>query len=369
MNYKLIILFCFLALITFSAQSQLKMNYFVHKDVPNQYKFEKAEVKLHLSIKYINLLDYLPHDYVKDASQDYTNIIQDVLNRNRNVKFPGFPLLINEEGLTINSNSNIYFENNSQLILQPNALERYEILRLHNVNNVEIINPFIVGDKDLHRSSKGQWGMGIAIRGASENIGIYNAYISDCWGDGIYIGHLRKIAPNNIRIKNATINNTYRNGISITTGKNIEISNTLISNINYNGIKIEPSNSDATFVNIVLNNVHTFNNNDSGISLGGFSKMVNKSNAILELEIINPLDDGSKNGMFFGMISVRNKSSKAITGYIKIESPKWINNKESTFTKRKFYSNVPNVEFFNLKDKFKKDIEVRLRKDKEIVYR
>ena len=42
----------------------------------------------------IKIEDYLPKNYVKNASVDYTAIIQTVLNKNRRILFPNFPLLI-----------------------------------------------------------------------------------------------------------------------------------------------------------------------------------------------------------------------------------------------------------------------------------
>lgn len=368
LDFKKIISLIFSLIYASTAISQVKMNVHEHKKVPEQYQFKVIDIKPFMSNKYVKLEEYLPNFYVKNASEDYTDVIQKVLDENRNVQFPSFPLLINEKGLSVKSNSNLYFGDNSQLILKPNSLDRYEILRLHNVHNIKILNAVIIGDKELHKSSKGEWGMGIAIRGASSNIQIYNARISDCWGDGIYIGHLRKIAPKDIIIANAVINNMYRNGISITTGENINISNTVISNINYNGIKIEPSNAEATFKKIVLKNINTFNNYGSGVSVGGLSKLIGQPDANLELEIINSKDDGSQNGMFFGLVSVRNKSKYPVKGCIKIVNPEWTNNKESTFTKRKFYQNVPNIEFIRLKNIYKNDIETRHKKDKEISY-
>src|SRR5690606_19874116 len=105
----------------------------------------------------------------------------------------------------------------------------------------------------------------------------------------------------------------------------------------------------------------TYNNFDAGIGVGGLSKLVGKPGRKLEIEGVNHIDDGSKNGVFFGMISVRKKSSNHISGYIKIIDSKWINSRESGFVKRKFYGNVPNVEFSKIDDTITKDIKDRHR--------
>lgn len=364
MDIKTFQLLFILFISTTSLFSQVKMNHFEHQKPTEEYIFEPIDTHDLLDANYVNLEDHLPKGFVTDASVDYTPIIQRLLDQYRNVVFPGFPLLINENGLTISNNSNIYFLENSKLILKPNDKEHYEVLRIHNSSDIKIMNPVIIGDKDIHLDSKGEWGMGISIRGSAKNIEIYNANISSPWGDGIYLGHLRKIAPENIKIINATIDNAYRNGISITTGRNVEIKNTLISNSNYNGLKIEPSNSEAVFENILLKNINTFNNYGGGISVGGYSKLLENPNARLELEIINPRDCKSQDGMFFGMVSVKKKSKHPVKGYIRITNPEWLGNSNSVFTKRKFYKNIPEIQFFDLKDEYKKDIIFRHKKDR-----
>lgn len=366
-NIYYIIYFIFLICNSPSIYSQVKMNEFDHVLVPNEYKFEPLITDSYLDDTYIKLEDYLPTGYVTDASQDYTEIIQNVLDDYRNIVFPPFPLLINEGGLTIRSNSNLYFLNNSKLLLEPNDLQRYEVLRLHNVSNVQLFNPFIVGDKDIHKGALGEWGMGISIRGNVNNVKVFNPTILNPWGDGIYIGHLRKISPNGVKIYNAIIDNAYRNGISLTTGINIEFSNVLISNSNFNGFKIEPSNSEATFENIVLNNINTYNNYSSGVAIGGYSKLIGHSDRKLEIKIINPRDNSSNIGMSFGMVSVKEKSSKPVSGYIEIINPDWQGNTEHMFSKRKFYENIPEVILIDLQSSYKSAILSTHKNDRNFI--
>lgn len=357
----------FFLMFTFSCSfSQVKNNKIVLKKIPQEYAIKQMNVQSLTKEKFINIEEFLPKGYVKDGSRDYTSVVQNVLDKNRNVNFPAFPILVNEKGLTVSSNSKLNFPRGSKLILKSNALERYEVLRLHNINNVVLIGPTIVGDRSTHQGSKGEWGMGISIRGAASNIEIYNANISNCWGDGIYIGHLKQIAPKNIKISNSSIETAYRNGISITCGEDVQLSNLLVFNNNYNGIKIEPSNSAAIFKKLLFKNITTFNNYDAGISVGGLSKLIGVPQRQIELEIVNHIDDGSKNGLFFGLISAKEANKNPIQGYIKVINPQWKNNKDQGFVKRKFYNNAPSVQFNGLNNALKINISQQYRTDKEV---
>src|SRR5690606_36315193 len=145
--------------------------------------------------KFIKIENFLPKNYVKDGTVDYTNYLQKVLNESKNVVFPNFPIRINDTGLVINSGSIILFPVNSKLVLGSSSKSNYEILRIHNKNNITLVNPTIIGDRDNHKGSKGEWGMGISIKD-SEGLNIINPKISNCWGDGIYIGKSNSISKN-----------------------------------------------------------------------------------------------------------------------------------------------------------------------------
>src|SRR5690606_7605443 len=119
------------------------------------------------------LTKYLPTNYVKDGTVDYTKYIQKGIDENQKVVLPDFPILINKNGLFLRSNQTIDFQKNSLLRMQPNGEERYGLLNLENVRNVIINNPALEGDKYKHLGKKGEWGMGINVL-SSVNIKIQN---------------------------------------------------------------------------------------------------------------------------------------------------------------------------------------------------
>lgn len=221
----------------------------------------------------------LPKSYSKAGNVDYTKIIQAVLNEYDFVVFPDFPVLINDNGLYLKSNSKIYFQKNSKIITTPSIAEKkdleniknwYDIIRVYNKKNIEIFGANIVGDRKQHKGNKGEWGAGIAIKN-SENIKIYNAKISNTWGDGIFVGSEDGGISKNIYIYNSIIDEARRNGISITSGLNVYVDSTLISNTHGTdpscGIDIEPSWYKDIIENINLTNIYTYNNANTGIAI------------------------------------------------------------------------------------------------------
>lgn len=195
---KLIFNFYILLLLQVSCNSQS----FIKQRVPLIYKNTNKTSKViinseitTLKAKAFKLEQALPKNYDITGKVDYTAIIQDVIDRNSCVVFPDFPLLINSKGLTLISNSKLFFGKKSKLFLLGNDEAGYEVLRIHNINDVSLYAPTIIGERDAHIGTKGEWGMGISIRG-SEEVNIYNANISNCWGDGIYIGTGKGINKN-----------------------------------------------------------------------------------------------------------------------------------------------------------------------------
>jgi len=204
--------------------------------------------------------DGLPVNFVKDASVDYTDYIQKSLDNHRKVLFPNFPVLINAKGLTISSNSILVFDKNSKIKLAPNDKGQYEMLRMHDVENVILYNAHVEGDKYKHIGTNGEWGMGISIRGA-KNIKLYNSVAKYCWGDGIYLGITEKSSNNvNVIITNTLLDDNRRNGISIIAAENLWVTHLVVANTNGTppmaGIDIEPDANTDVIKNLNFTVLH-----------------------------------------------------------------------------------------------------------------
>lgn len=313
---------------------------FVYKELPKDIVVQENsqdEYVVQQNIakeKAYNLANELPVGYVKDGTIDYTKYLQQGLDNHDIVMMPDFPILVNENGLTLKSNSIVIFNRYSKIILSPSRRERYEILRLHGISNVKIFNANIVGDREEHIGSTGEWGMGIAMRGA-ENILIYNPYIEKCWGDGIVLGNLDGKPTANVEIINARLDFNRRNGVAMGSVQNIKIINPVISNtegtLPMAGICIEPNNNREVCDNISIINPTTFNNASAGIQIG-LSKLPGALSKQVNINVDGHVDFDSKIGLFIGGFNKPNKNSKMLGGNITVSNPSWNNNRNSLKT-------------------------------------
>src|SRR5690606_9796269 len=158
------------------------------------YNFKYRQVPKSLSVNYIKyedtekitLVDLSKYISPLDCKGDCTSLLQNLIYKYKKVILPNFSITINKMGVTLPSNCEIFFQPKSVLIMEANNQTNYQVLRIHNVENIKLFNPTIIGDKRNHIGYKGEWGMGISIK-SSKNITILNSKISECWGDGIYI--------------------------------------------------------------------------------------------------------------------------------------------------------------------------------------
>ncbi|HKG05090.1 MAG TPA: right-handed parallel beta-helix repeat-containing protein [Pedobacter sp.] len=347
----------FFVLFNHNCQSQEPWNY---KAISKANQISEVVVE---SAGFYNLIESLPKNFVKDASVDYTSFIQKALDKNRKVKFPDFPILINEEGLNISNNSTIIFPKGGKVYMEPNSLGSYAVFKLRNVVNVQIFNPVIIGERDKHVGKTGEWGMGISIEGG-RNIVITNAHISKCWGDGIYITNAKTVS-NNIEIKNSVLDYNRRNGLTITGGKNILIQN-LISTNTYGtlpmaGIDIEPNNSRVILDSITIVNYQSYNNFRSGLQIG-LSRLPNPGARTLSV-IAEHMDiDGSDIGILVGGFYKSYPIGSKVKGEISIRSVKISNTRQPVSLARNYQFgpliNFKNFNFYKGKSgKLFKDVE------------
>ena len=274
-----------------------------------------------------NVTDFLPPNYAQDGSVDYTRYIQLAINKHDKLIFPGFPLLVNDTGLNIPSNRTLQFLKGSELRMKPSLKQGYAIIDIKEAKNVTLYNPVIIGDRYNHLGTGGEWGMGISIKGAS-NVRILGARISECWGDGIYIGQSQNVyASNNITIKDTRLVKNRRDGISV-----ISVDGLILENIYaaYQdgtkpmcGINFETNNSNCEIKGVQVINPRTEFNKGNGIQialstmLGGISKNVN-------VVVLNHVDRRS-NSFAFKVACNRKDGITGgnVMGFVNIINPSW----------------------------------------------
>lgn len=124
--------------------------------------------------------------------------------------------------IQMKSNVILEFTPGSKITLTPNSFDGYQIISCKAINNFRITNPYIVGDRDGHTGTTGEWGHGIVVWGC-QNWNITNVYSEKCWGDGVYIGNNGAVISDNGYIDRIKTYKCGRNGVTFASGKNIQI--------------------------------------------------------------------------------------------------------------------------------------------------
>ncbi len=307
---------------------------FRYKEVPAKYEYlykdtpsKRAEILKKLQTPFY-VKSILPKNYDKLGKVDYTAYFQKALLQNREVVFPAGKFFIGKQGLTIPSNTKVYFEEDCIFYFEKNDFIRYEILRIHDVQNVDIYYANIRGDRNSHTGTKGEWGYGISIQD-SKNVMLYKPIVKDSWGDGIFIGSDGKILSENVIVDGGLVDNNRRNGISVTSVINLQLSNIVAANSNgtwpKSGIDFEPSHNWESMEKVNVNNIVTFNNEEDGLLIVLVRLKADKINTV-SMDINKHVDSYSRYGMGL-MLEEKTILGKLPLGNINISDLTYIDNR------------------------------------------
>lgn len=150
----------------------------------------------------------------------------------------------------------------------------YKIINIENSTQCYIENLTIIGERNEHTGTGGEWGHGINIYD-SLNVTLSNISVKDCWGDGVYIGNASddtpKVQNKNIKILNCNFSNNRRNNISVISADDFLIDNCTIENCNgtapESGIDVEVNNVDTQWCAGTISNCYFFNNKRNNLSI------------------------------------------------------------------------------------------------------
>ena len=163
---------------------------------------------------------------------------------------------------------------NAVIVRAENNLENYEVIAIHNVENVTVRNLTIKGERATHTGTTGEWGNVVSIKG-SKNIRIEDCVCSDGWGDGVYIGTGNN-GCENVSIVDCTIDNNRRNGISVVNCAGIHVKGCTISNTQgvapQMAIDFECNNASESVTNAIIENC-VFKGNKFGVGTGNGSNL------------------------------------------------------------------------------------------------
>lgn len=136
----------------------------------------------------------------------------------------------------------------------PNELPRAYVLLIQRVQDVKVTGGRIVGERDRHLGTTGEWGHGIAIYGGVR-VAIRDLRIERCWGDGISIGGKKssktQLNPSaDIEIANVHCIGNRRQGLSVGRSRRVWVHDCTFTDTGGTppsaGIDVEPDKGDIT---------------------------------------------------------------------------------------------------------------------------
>lgn len=178
----------------------------------------------------------------------------------------------------INAETHIRLKRNMNFIMSPDAVIKaignsgrsYDIIYANNIGNVTISGGNIVGERYEHKGTSGEWGMGIGIYDSTD-IKVTGVNISECWGDGIYLGSHHEedsiAGCDQITITDCNLHQNRRNNLSIVCADNVMVDHCSFNDANGTlpelGIDIETNNPKNPCEHITISD-STFDGNAQG---------------------------------------------------------------------------------------------------------
>lgn len=180
------------------------------------------------------------------------------------------------------SNSVLKFIGEGELKHVPTSDDWYAILMVFDVENYQILDPKLTGDKKTHLTTTGEQGHCLHF-GASKNGYVRNPICRDAWGDGIYFGFAFWVKPNidvyvptDLVIDSPKIYNSSRNAVSLCGAENLTINDLYVDTVDrvapISGIDIEPEEDPNFTIPMFVKNVNI--NNSTFINCSNYSVML-----------------------------------------------------------------------------------------------
>ena len=155
----------------------------------------------------------------------------------------------------LRSYTHLRMAQDAKLVAKPNGSERSTIVYVYKVHDVEISGGQIVGERDHHIGTTGEWGRGIFVHGSSK-VTVRDLHVSKCWGDGLVIAaavvyQAPQIPSKDVFVANVVSTGNRRQAVSIGTVRGVKFYDSEFSYSNGTspqcGVDIEPENGGIAY--------------------------------------------------------------------------------------------------------------------------
>jgi len=213
-------------------------------------------------------------DGVHDDTAAFQAAINSLPSTGGTITVPAGTYMIDAlRSINLRSHTRLKLDPAAQLVAIPNSSTRSYVIKAWKLTDVEITGGAVVGERARHKGTTGEWGMGIDIL-ASKNVYVHDLKVSNCWGDGIYLGAIGSpgsaVVSSDVTVNRVVSNNNRRQGMSFGPVQRVYVVNSTFSNTNGTkpeaGIDIEPS-TQGSAQNIRVENSIITGNAGSGMEL------------------------------------------------------------------------------------------------------
>lgn len=191
-----------------------------------------------------------------------------------------------DAGVILATGTRLILGPRTRLIATPSRKGSYSVLKVYDAHNVSISGGSIVGERYHHLGHVGEWGMGVDIRG-SDNVTVSNTTVSNCWGDGFYIGTgIKNKQPcQNITLDHVTATENRRQGLSIVACNGAKILSSTFQKTSgtspASGIDIEPDHPSTPVQNVIISDCRLFDNAGAGIDTRNYTDNITIENCTI----------------------------------------------------------------------------------------
>ena len=162
----------------------------------------------------------------------------------------------------------------------PNAEKAYSILTISAVSDVAVVGGTLLGDRDEHQGSAGEWGMGIMVMEGAERITIDRVTSRKMWGDGFYVG-----SGKHVTFCSVVADRNRRQGLSITQAHDVTVTDSVFSNTRGTdpsaGIDLEPDRPDQTITRVLIRRSKFLRNAGPGVLIAAQKRAQNVSDVVI----------------------------------------------------------------------------------------
>lgn len=152
--------------------------------------------------------DVHAHGAKGDGASDDTDAFQraiDAAGQGGIVAVPAGRYLIDPlRSVRLRSGVHLKMDPGAILIAKPNAADRSVLLLAERVSDVTITGGRLLGERERHLGTTGEWGHGIQLRGASR-VTLRDIHVANFWGDGLSVAGSKPLAGESAPLQSSDV--------------------------------------------------------------------------------------------------------------------------------------------------------------------